>query len=37
MKIGFNIKEILTLPNTIMAALVLASAMLLFLPNSLLE
>lgn len=33
MKIGFDIKEILTLPNTIMAALTLASGMLLFLPD----
>jgi len=37
MKIGFDIKEILTLPNTIMAALTLASGMLLFFPITLLD
>lgn len=37
MKIDFNISEILTLPNTIMAALALASGILLFSPTSLLD
>ncbi|HAM81060.1 superinfection exclusion B family protein [Ornithinibacillus contaminans] len=37
MKIDFNIKEILTLPTTIMAALSLASGILLFSPTSLLD
>ncbi|GAE33192.1 superinfection exclusion B family protein [Halalkalibacter akibai] len=35
MKIDFNIKEILTLPTTIMAALSLASGILLFSPTAL--
>lgn len=37
MKIDFNIKEILTLPMTIMAALSLASGILLFSPTALIE
>ncbi|MCM3671657.1 superinfection exclusion B family protein [Mesobacillus maritimus] len=37
MKIDFNIKDILTLPTTIMAALSLASGILLFFPTSILE
>jgi hypothetical protein len=37
MKIDLNIKEILTLPTTIMAALSLASAILLFSPTALIE
>ncbi|WP_144481386.1 superinfection exclusion B family protein [Cytobacillus oceanisediminis] len=37
MKIDFNISEILTLPTTIMAALSLASGILLFSPTSLLD
>lgn len=37
MKIDFNISEILTLPTTIMAALSLASGILLFSPTSFLE
>ncbi|MGG1689411.1 superinfection exclusion B family protein [Heyndrickxia ginsengihumi] len=37
MKIDLNISEILTLPATIMAALSLASGMLLFLPQFLLD
>jgi hypothetical protein len=37
MKIDFNIKEILTLPTTIMAALSLASGILLFSSESILE
>jgi len=37
MKIDFNIKEILTLPTTIMAALSLASGILLFSPTAFIE
>ncbi|MBB6447996.1 superinfection exclusion B family protein [Bacillus benzoevorans] len=37
MKIDFNIKEILTLPTTIMAALSLASGILLFSPTVIIE
>jgi Super-infection exclusion protein B len=37
MKIDFNIREILTLPTTIMAALSLASGILLFSPSFLLD
>ncbi|MGX9933485.1 superinfection exclusion B family protein [Virgibacillus salarius] len=37
MKIDFNISEILNLPTTIMAALSLASGILLFSPTSILE
>lgn len=37
MKIDFNLSEILTLPTTIMAALSLASGILLFSPTSLLD
>lgn len=37
MKLDLNIKEILTLPTTIMAALTLASGILLFSPTALIE
>ncbi|MCM3412674.1 superinfection exclusion B family protein [Metabacillus litoralis] len=37
MKIDFNIKEILTLPTTIMAALALACGILLFSPTAIIE
>lgn len=37
MKIDFNISDILTLPNKILAALTLASGLLLFLPTKLLD